>query len=95
MSVQTTNRISQAVLAVGLEPGAVAWAAHWLNNPIGAVGGAVFGAVRCVSQIPLGMLGVPRPRCKKPPCPKESNILKDSHLLIGGRGVCPLVQIGE
>lgn len=58
MSVQTTNRISQIVLAVGIESGAVAWAAHALNNPIGALGGALFGAVRYVSQIPLGILGI-------------------------------------
>lgn len=57
MSVQTTNSISKVILSTGIESAAVAWAASAVTSPIGALGGAIFGAVRYISQIPLIMLG--------------------------------------
>lgn len=58
MSVQTTNLVSKVILSAGIESAAVAWAASAVTSPIGALGGAIFGAVRYVSQIPLAMIGI-------------------------------------
>lgn len=57
MSVQTTNEISKVILKVGVETAAVAWAATAIASPIGALGGAIFGAVRSVTRIPLNYIG--------------------------------------
>lgn len=57
MSVQTTNEISKVILKVGVETAAVAWAATAIASPIGALGGAIFGAVRSVTRIPLSYIG--------------------------------------
>lgn len=56
MSVQTTNAISNVVLSTALESGALAWAAHAISSPIGVMGGAIFGAVRYISQLPLDFI---------------------------------------
>jgi len=55
-SVSTTNFVSRVVLDAAFEAGAVACAAAALSSPIGALGGAVFGGIRSISQFPLAML---------------------------------------
>lgn len=57
MSIRTTNEASRIVLLTALESGAHALAAVALNSPIGALGGALFGGIRFVSQLPLIKLG--------------------------------------
>jgi len=57
MSVQTTNLISKVILGAAMESGAVAGAAAWMVSPIGPIGGAIFGAVRHLSQLPLAHFG--------------------------------------
>jgi hypothetical protein len=56
MSVQFTNLVSKLVLSFAIESGSLAWAAQALNSPIGPLGGAFFGAVRHISQLPLKIL---------------------------------------
>ncbi len=51
------NAISKCVLQTGANAGAVAWAAHVLGSPIGAAGGALFGAVQHLSKIVLDNFG--------------------------------------
>lgn len=54
-SVHSTNLLSETTIGLGIEAGAVAWAAAALSSPIGAMGGALFGAVRHVSHIGLAL----------------------------------------
>jgi len=56
VSVNTSNAAAKVILNTAFESGAVAWAAVALSSPIGALGGAIFGAVRYVSQLPLAFL---------------------------------------
>lgn len=56
LSVATSNRVSEKILNGITVAGALALAAHWLESPIGAVGGAVFGGVLSLSGATLSLL---------------------------------------
>lgn len=73
MSVETTNMISKVTIGTAVEAGAVAWGAAAISSPIGALGGALFGAVRYVSQIPLIMCGT---KCLNANNPQASTAAK-------------------
>jgi hypothetical protein len=55
MSIERANTISSIILGTAFEAGssALAATAFTLNRPIGALGGAIFGATRHLIDIPL------------------------------------------
>lgn len=55
MSVHTSNLVSQITLLTAVNAGSLAWAASVLKSPIGAMGGAIFGAVHVVSKLAIGV----------------------------------------
>lgn len=56
ISVNTTNHVSEKILDGAVVVSSVALAAHWLDSPIGAAGGAVFIGVRLLSKAVLSAL---------------------------------------
>jgi hypothetical protein len=83
MSVQTTNALSTIVLSTSLESAAVAWAAHAISSPIGAVGGAIFGAVRSLSRYPLALIGEKLLNSTHPQAAQAAKVLAAALVILG------------
>ena len=89
MSLQTTNALSTVVLNTLIHAAAVGWAANtgWAavaTLPIGALGGATFGAVRYLSRIPLAALGTKCLNTEHPQASSAAKTLAEALKFFGG-----------
>jgi hypothetical protein len=55
VSVNTSNTASQVILNVAANAGSLALAADWIQSPMGAGGGAIFGTVHILSKAALSV----------------------------------------
>lgn len=83
MAVQTTNTISRMILSTAFESGAVAWAAHAITSPIGAMGGAIFGAVRYLSKLPLSFIAIKGLNAEHPQAAAAAKTLASALVFFG------------
>lgn len=85
-SVATTNFISSLALNTAFEAGTVSLAAYVIESPIGAAGGAIFGAVRYLSEVGLKSCGVKCLNSANPEASTDAKTLAKALEILGSFG---------